>query len=164
MMDYISKVESFLDFSLEDFPNEDSLPTDLEFNLKHVEPTLIYEKELNPPILNFFSRVIVTKSELLKLTSLIAPNFTMNEMGSLEFLVNGLVEIYGSDGKGWLFLHDFEKGKIADKTWEGRYWEFQEVYNEIDVSVHFDELGELSLNFYKRHRPWLDEEEEDDDF
>jgi hypothetical protein len=162
MMDYIPKVEAFLNFSFEDFPNEDSLPSDLKFSLKYFEPTLIFEKELDSPCLGFFTQIKVEKSEYLKLTTFIAPQFTMHHVSLLEKLLAGLVEIYGSDGKGLLYLHPFELEKIENKTWEGRYWEFNEFYNEIDVSVYLEKGGDLSLNFYKRSRPWLEDDEDED--
>ena len=83
MMDYISKVEAFLNFSLDEFPDEDSLPTDLKFNLRHFEPTLIYEKELDPPSIGFFTKVKVEKSEMLKRTSFIAPEFSIHYISLL---------------------------------------------------------------------------------
>lgn len=166
-MDFIEKVESLLDFKFGEFPGPDDLPSDLEFNMKHFEEIPSYSKELSVPTCGLFTILKVRKSMMLTLTSFFLPSFSNDKMIFLESLLRSLSDIYGADEKLMLYLLDEEKEKILLGGWSGRYWEFDERYCQMNVSVSLEEDGSLDLSFYKFWQPWCENqnnEEDDGDF
>ncbi|SFU13701.1 hypothetical protein SAMN04489724_4262 [Algoriphagus locisalis] len=162
-MGFIEKVESLLEFKFGEFPGPDDLPSDLEFNMKHFEEIPSYSKELSDPLCGLFTILKVRKSMMLTLTSFILPTFSNDKMVFLGSLIENLAEIYGADEKLMLYLLDEEKEKILLGDWAGRYWEFDERYCQMNVSVSLDKEGSLSLSFYKFWHPWCEIEDDDDE-
>lgn len=164
-MGFIEKVESLLDYKFGEFPGPDDVPTDFEFNMKYFEEIPSYSKELLKPVCGLFTILKVRKSMALTLTSFMLPVFSNDKMFFLESLLDSLSDIYGADGKLMLYLLDEEKEKILiHGDWLGRYWEFNERYCQMNVSVSLEKENGLSLCFYKFYRPWceIDEDDEDD--
>src|SRR5690606_22138096 len=121
-MDFIEKVEALLDFKFGEFPGDDDLPSDFEFNMNHFEEIPYYTKELPEPACGLFTILKVRKAMFLTLTSFICPLFSNNQMVLLDSLIDNLCEIYGADDKLMLYLLDEEKEKILLDNWAGRYW------------------------------------------
>lgn len=162
-MDFIKKVEALLDYKFSEFPGPDDLPSDLKFDMRHFEEIPYYTKEFSEPACGLFTTVVVSKSLSLVQTRFNARSISPGQIFLLESLLESLSEIYGADEKLMLYLLEEEKEQIILGDWRGRYWEFDERYNQMNVSLSLDEKG-LNLNFYKFWRPWFDDEEDDDDF
>ncbi|WP_157963287.1 hypothetical protein [Algoriphagus litoralis] len=72
-------------------------------------------------------------------------SFKPVQMPVLEELVKGLVDIYGRDKKGMLWLLEDEIEEILLGKWEGRIWEFDK-YDEVhDIFLFFTKENHLEL-------------------
>lgn len=147
MIDYNKKLEEFLGIGLDDYPGSDYSPIEEYYPSYSKYPNYRSEKWLNTPIHGLFERieVITFPYRYNRIMSLSSPNFEPAQMNALKALVNGVVDLYGGDNKGMLWLLEEEIEEILLYQWNGRIWEFDRYEEVHDIFIHFNQTEGLSL-------------------
>ncbi len=131
-MDYNKAFETLVGIGLDDYPGSDYSLIEEYYPLHSKYSQYISRKSLREPLVGLFTQVeVVTFDHLYnRVMTLIAPDFEPAQMIQLRMLVNGLVDIYGGDQKGMLWLLEEELEEIESGEWAGRDWDFPR-YEEV---------------------------------
>ena len=137
-MDYNQAFKNLLGIGLDDYPSSDYSPIEAYYPLFHKHPQFISKKSLQSPLFGLFTQVeVVTFDNLYnRVMTLMAPDFLPDQMHHLQQLVRGLVDIYGGDKKGMLWLLDEEIEEILNANWKGREWDFSRYEEVHDILLY----------------------------
>ena len=146
-MDFNRKIETLIGICLEDYPGSDYSLIEEFYESRSRYPRFISKKKPSAPIFDLFEEVeVVTYPEIYnRMMTLVCPNFKPVQMPVLEELVSGLVDIYGRDNKGMLWLQEDEIEEILLGKWEGRIWEFDKYEEVHDIFLIFTKENKLEL-------------------
>jgi hypothetical protein len=149
MTDYNKQLEDFLGIGLDDYPGSDYSLLEEYYVSYSKHPRFRSYKYLKTPILGLFDQieVITFPYTYNRLMTLQSTRFEPAQMNDLENVVNGLVQIYGGDSKGMLWLLEEEKEEIVLKTWKGRIWEFDkyEEVNDVFITISTEKGLEITI-------------------
>lgn len=148
-MDYNKRIEEFLGIGLDDYPGSEYTPIEEYYVSYSKFPRFRSYKSLPTPIHRLFDQIEVTTFPYTfnRFMTLQCSRFEPAQMLDLDYVVNGIVKIYGGDNKGMLWLLDEEKEEIVQNTWKGRIWEFDkyEEVNDVFITISKEKGLEITM-------------------
>jgi hypothetical protein len=146
-MDFNKRIEALIGIGLDDYPGSEYSPIEEFYESYSRFPRFISKKTPSAPIFGLFEAVeVVTYPNLYnRMMTFVCSNFKPEKMPLVEELVSSLVDIYGRDNKGMLWLLEEEIEEILMGKWEGRIWEFEKYEEVHDVFLLLTKENTLEL-------------------